>query len=654
MNYLTNGVTKIASALARAVQAGLPAESHREAAEKMYDYEEMIVELANNVPDETQQDTSSAQLATVERVKPLDIKITPFEGERSKYAMFKRSIEVVMEQRNETPEHRLVFLNQHLKGEAAAKIDNLLPTAENYTTAWQILDDEYNDPTKINEEVYIKLEKLPRAEYNPQSLRNTYDQIESILRIMETYSSEKEVNSNDTYRRKVLSKFPVSILRNIARADETLSLELARKRLRTTIKLENDVYSLSEASKHSSSIVFATSANSSKNVEANKNQNNDTRNDHGKPSWKSEQKKRCHFCQKDHWSSECTTYPTAKERAATLPPKSCFGCLQNHQGKRCNRTRKCKCGSYKHHRALCPDDFGYISERKKPEDSKDLKPSTAPVATKSVNLIRPCTSFHNTVTATIQNPKTKRTVLARALLDGGSPDTFILDETANKIGLPHLGSTKVDFATFGNKNMLEKTTNTVQFALKFEHQEIKMYADTVDYIQDQITVCNIETFKEAYPNFAGFNFADQGDGAIELLIGADFLYEVETAASRICVAKGLHLVPSTFGWLISGRMELKKRNSTVVLMTSTKAIEQLWELDTLGIKEKDLSKEKEEELALESFYKNIKYDENEKRFQISWPWRTYPPPISDNFGLAIGVLRSVLKKTHPDHLQTVK
>lgn len=129
---------------------------------------------------------------------------------------------------------------------------------------------------------------------------------------------------------------------------------------------------------------------------------------------------------------------------------------------------------------------------------KDLNSKIDPVVTKSVNLIRLYTSFHNTVRATIQNPKTKHTLSVQALLNGGSPDTFILEETASKIGLQYLGSTKVDFATFGSKHVMEKTTNTVQLILKFKNQEIKIYADTVDYIQDQITVCNIETFKEAY------------------------------------------------------------------------------------------------------------------------------------------------------------
>jgi len=153
-------------------------------------------------------------------------------------------------------------------------------------------------------------------------------------------------------------------------------------------------------------------------------------------------------------------------------------------------------------------------------------------------------------------------------------------------------------------------------------------------------------------NFAEFNFADTGEGTID--IGSDFLYDIQNSTSNVRVQEGLYLVPSMFGRLISGHMSKRSRILTAVMTTATKPIEQLWQLDTLGIQEKDLSKGKEEQLALESFYKNVKFDENEKRFQISWPWKMYPPPIPDNFGLALGVLRAGLKKTHPKHLKTVK
>lgn len=55
-----------------------------------------------------------------------------------------------------------------------------------------------------------------------------------------------------------------------------------------------------------------------------------------------------------------------------------------------------------------------------------------------------------------------------------------------------------------------------------------------------------------------------------------------------------------------------------------------------------LSEIEEEERALEQFYENIKFVNN--RYEIRWPWRQYPPKLSNNFGLAVGRLKSLQRK----------
>lgn len=51
----------------------------------------------------------------------------------------------------------------------------------------------------------------------------------------------------------------------------------------------------------------------------------------------------------------------------------------------------------------------------------------------------------------------------------------------------------------------------------------------------------------------------------------------------------------------------------MVCASVQEAISSLWSLDSLGIREPNYSKEKEEELALTQFYNNIQYNPVEKQ-----------------------------------------
>ena len=74
----------------------------------------------------------------------------------------------------------------------------------------------------------MQLSNLPPAEDNPVSLKDTFDTIESLLRILETYQkAPDEINNDETYRRLVLAKFPQTLIRHISTPRETPTLKEA-------------------------------------------------------------------------------------------------------------------------------------------------------------------------------------------------------------------------------------------------------------------------------------------------------------------------------------------------------------------------------------------------------------------------------------------
>jgi len=94
--------------LTKTLNLGLPPDEHRRFSEQICDTEELIIDLSSSreIPTPTQP-----PVTTNEYVKNLEIDVPAFKGDRSKYALFKKLIEIVIEQGKSKPEERFVFLS---------------------------------------------------------------------------------------------------------------------------------------------------------------------------------------------------------------------------------------------------------------------------------------------------------------------------------------------------------------------------------------------------------------------------------------------------------------------------------------------------------------------------------------------------------------
>ena len=77
-------------------------------------------------------------------------------------------------------------------------------------------------------------------------------------------------------------------------------------------------------------------------------------------------------------------------------------------------------------------------------------------------------------------------------------------------------------------------------------------------------------------------------------------------------------------------------------------IEDLWKLDSIGIKEPIIP---DDDVAMEPFENSIQYSDG--RYHVSWPWKTNNVELPDNYQLSCGRLQSVLKwlKKSPEILK---
>ena len=67
-------------------------------------------------------------------------------------------------------------------------------------------------------------------------------------------------------------------------------------------------------------------------------------------------------------------------------------------------------------------------------------------------------------------------------------------------------------------------------------------------------------------------------------------------------------------------------------------------METIGIKEPFV--ETDDDLALQRFNESVRLGNN--RYQVTWPWKEEDPNLPDNFELAPGRLKSLIRRLQND------
>ena len=143
----------------------------------------------------------------------------------------------------------------------------------------------------------------------------------------------------------------------------------------------------------------------------------------------------------------------------------------------------------------------------------------------------------------------------------------------------------------------------------------------------------------------------------DLIIGADYYWDFILGPSEK-LPSGFFKLETTIGPVICGKGKISFKHNQISDETSYSATniqlnengteDQLWKLETLGVMDNPNS---EEDLALQLFLKSIRWDAEQNRYFVKWPWRVKLPTsvqLDPNYGLALGCLTSVLRKLSPE------
>jgi len=244
----------------------------------------------------------------------------------------------------------------------------------------------------------------------------------------------------------------------------------------------------------------------------------------------------------------------------------------------------------------------------------------------------------------------KRTYWIHTILDNGSNASYICDKAAKCLGLVMHSFTSLPISIFMHHSPVNvDSAETTGIITNNDRFQLTICLNTLPHIPQTCTVFDYEEFKCSYLEYAHYSFVPQADDLpIELVIGSDSFWHFLKPESKIQVAPpDMFLYSTKFGCALVGKLFDNSSSpfSAFFALKPKQAIDKLCALEAVGIADTPLSKLQEEEMALNSFYKNLRLVNN--HYEIHWPWKMFPPPIENNFPLAVGHLRSMNLKLHP-------
>ncbi|CAF1415219.1 unnamed protein product, partial [Didymodactylos carnosus] len=133
---------------------------------------------------------------------------------------------------------------------------------------------------------------------------------------------------------------------------------------------------------------------------------------------------------------------------------------------------------------------------------------------------------------------------------------------------------------------------------------------------------------------------------LDMLVGSDYYHDI-VKEKKIELEKGLFLMDTVFGWILSGRVgEKSQRSGSVIPTLITPAniissvdakLENFWKLEAIGVSES--GQILDDDVAVKQFNESIEFKDG--RYYVSWPWKDKNPDLPQNFKLAHSRLKSL-------------
>ncbi|GFQ69646.1 DUF1758 domain-containing protein [Trichonephila clavata] len=148
------------------------------------------------------------------------------------------------------------------------------------------------------------------------------------------------------------------------------------------------------------------------------------------------------------------------------------------------------------------------------------------------------------------------TKLTHCLLDGGSQSSFISSDLVDTLNLPVISTGPLDLQAFESPTSFNHKRRQVQFQLSSIWDKSKVNVIAFESCNRYASHPSSPTDVSRLAKSKRMKLADPDDSLpslpIDILIGADYYWNILHCDAPVKLSDSLALVPSRFGWILSG------------------------------------------------------------------------------------------------------
>ncbi|XP_018397196.1 PREDICTED: uncharacterized protein LOC108775361 [Cyphomyrmex costatus] len=510
------------------------------------------------------------------------------------------------------------YLRSSLKDKAAEVIKAFDITVDNYTEAWKLLNERFDNKKRIVQtHVRAMFEITPIHKENYTALRNLLDNVLKHFRALKAL--QRPVESWDDMMVHLV----------VAKLDSSTVKEWQ------TSRVDNAIPTFKELTDFLAQRCEALEAtfNKSLTLRSNCESPNSSRKAKNPSSHVSTSNQVCVHCKNNHFIFQCEAFrklPVEKRFEVVKNSHLCINCLKakGHQAKDCMSSSCRKCG--KSHNTLLHFESKANTTNIENQSSNDspktanvsLSESTSPVVTQCTQ-INASKIFISTAIVTVYDNQGQPHG-CRALLDSGSQLNFITQNLASKLGLNcraiNMSICGVAEGTFGSKEI----TN-VSFRSRINKYTNNLECVVLPKITQNLPqeFCPMSEFKLptnivlADPNF---NIPSE----VDLLIGAQMFWQLICIGQIKACRAHPTLQKTKLGWVVSGSTYGHSNSMAVASCHITsinnleKSLSRFWEVEHDVASECKVQYTPEGQRCETQFQENVSRDP-EGRFIVKLP-----------------------------------
>uniref|UniRef100_A0A1I7RUL0 Integrase catalytic domain-containing protein n=1 Tax=Bursaphelenchus xylophilus TaxID=6326 RepID=A0A1I7RUL0_BURXY len=572
-------------------------------------YTKTLAQINNAVTPEAPPNIEREPRRTM---RTLDIKIPLFDGtDLSQWPRFKQSLETKFKNGDYDGFEKCLILMESLRGPARTCAEAYELVAENFEPLMKHLESRYGNDKIIRHTLHAQLSKLTPTTNRSSDLRTFMDKFIAVYNQLKIHNPQMDVEQAEVM---IMDKLPQWMSRQIWDA-KLRSEEWNEAILFRTV---DHALKVNEATSH-----MATRRDHPKmekfrvNAVAN-----------GPEPWKKtpveakemkfKKTKRCIFCEEEHYADECKKYNTVDARINRLKEtRRCLRCgSKKHEARNCEFTMKCRKCSKNHHTAICFSQKNpeQKHEVKKTEDAQGSVVAATKINDDEVN----CRTSLMTVNVQVESREEQITIF----MDPGSEVTLITEETAQRLQLEPIKQSNVTLEAFNGTTMAKGPTNVYKIPVVLPNGDEKETR-----ILRAIGVQQIGQVSSV---------VEENGTWTKKLVKPDVLLsarEFWTSFQRIRMVPNTDLfeVITKYGSSMTGALP-KSRFSPLNTMVCKikgkeeeepedlrKMLEKLWSMESIGIM--DNPKINDDEEAMSHFAKHIKFNKEDGRYEVAWPYK---------------------------------